>query len=259
MDELFTVLQASCEKDVDCTLLTELADRKNVIDPFLDHKIKGHATPHLFRFFMDGDNPAMLYKEHCTKKKWKPETDLVYGFKRGVDNKWAGSQWSFQPFRGSPNLQADDLIYEIAGIRILQKSWENTQNEWETQDEHTRVLKYARLRYWTDRLNEFEKRSEKDSGTVPLQSAFWHAPMPEKKDVLPVAPHVIDSSTRKPCFVGHTNDAPKPEFKPHEVIAVNNFVVFRVPDDYVAKGCTFWIGRVMERDDNRIHVKYWTP
>ncbi|GBG62610.1 hypothetical protein CBR_g31246 [Chara braunii] len=108
-------------------------------------------------------------------------------------------------------------------------------------------------------MKKFEHISQEESGTVPVQGAFWSDPMPDKQDLPLRAPHVLDSPPRKPCFVGYKKDAPKPEFKPHKSVAVNNFVVFRTPDENVAKGCTFWIGRVQKGDDNRICVKYWTP
>ncbi|GBG71352.1 hypothetical protein CBR_g8771 [Chara braunii] len=116
-----------------------------------------------------------------------------------------------------------------------------------------------RLNYWSENLKKFENISQEESGTAPLEGPLWPTPMPDTQDLPLRAPHVLDSPPRKPCFVGYKRDAPKPEFKPHDSVAVNNFVVFRAPDEYVEKGCTFWIGRVMERDDSRTHVKYWTP
>ncbi|GBG80516.1 hypothetical protein CBR_g30977 [Chara braunii] len=258
MDELFDVLQASYEEEVDCTLLTKIADWKTSIDPYIDHKIKGHATPHLFRFYMDGDNP-MMYKEFLTNKKWEPDTGPVYWFVKDTHNGRAGPQWGFQPCCESPNPLASDFVNGIAGVRVFHKSWENSQNQSVTQDEHTRAMKRRRLSYWTDHLKKFENISHEESGIMPLQGASWPAPMPDKQDLPSDAPHVLDSPPRKPCFVGYKKNALKPEFKPHEYVALNNFVVFRAPDEYVAKGCTFWIGGVQERDDNRIRVKYWTP
>ncbi|GBG69412.1 hypothetical protein CBR_g4107 [Chara braunii] len=258
MDELFDVLKASCEEEVDCTLLTEIADWKTAIDPYIDHKIKGHATPHLFRFYMDGDNLAMMYKEFCTDKKWESDTGPVYWFKRDALNGWAGPEWGFQPYRESPNPEAGDFVNGIAGLRVLHRSWENSQNHWETQDEHTRAMNCRRLNYWSDNLKKFENISQEESGTRPLEGPFWPTPMPDTQDLPLGAPHILNSPPRKPCFVGYKRDALKPEFKPHDSVAVNNFVVFRAPDEYVEKGCTFWIERVMERDDSRIRVKYWT-
>ncbi|GBG80184.1 hypothetical protein CBR_g30550 [Chara braunii] len=259
MEELFAVLQQSCEEQVECTQLMEMVDWKTTISPYLDNLISGHATPHLFCFYMEDDNPAMLYKAHCTDKNWGPEKGPVYWFKRSADKKWAGPEWGFEPRRESPDPASGDFTNGKAGLRVLVKTWKDAMNEWETQTIEERQLKTSRLRYWTERLTEFDNIEVEETRTVSLSFSFWPKPMPSDPSSEHSVPCILPQPFRKPCFVGHRKDAPKPEFDPYKAVELDDFVVLRAPDDHVQEGCIFWVARVIKKETTRIFVEYWRP
>ncbi|GBG88113.1 hypothetical protein CBR_g46602 [Chara braunii] len=197
MKELFAVLQQSCEEQVECTQLLEMVDWKTAISPYLDNLISGHATPHLFRFYMEDDNPAMLYKAHCTDKNWGLEKGPVYWFKRSADKKWAGPEWGFEPRRESPNPASGDFTNGKAGLRVLVKTWKDAMNEWETQTIEERQLKTSKLRYWTERLTEFDNIEVEETGTVDI-------PEDEDGEVVKLRKEL---EVLKPQVAGGTNES----------------------------------------------------
>jgi hypothetical protein len=87
MDELFRVVTDSQQAEQDrpkviCSHMREMAAWRGVVKPFLRKEMGGHTVPHLFRFFMAGDTPAMIYKDFCDDSQWLPEDGPSFLFAR---------------------------------------------------------------------------------------------------------------------------------------------------------------------------------
>ncbi|GBG77272.1 hypothetical protein CBR_g23601 [Chara braunii] len=151
-----------------------MADWKGAVKDFLDVRIGGYSTPHLFKFYMDGDNPAMVYKEHCNDSEWMPEGGAIYWFKRDRYGRWAGPSFPLEQFALKLNLDNGDFVKRRQGVSALVEEWKDERPEFEKHEEWKRQLEISRLDYWDKQSDMFNKlEQEKTSQPAPLSTPFW--------------------------------------------------------------------------------------
>ncbi|GBG90255.1 hypothetical protein CBR_g50433 [Chara braunii] len=236
MDELFAALRNSTKDEVDCKFINKMADWKGAVKNFFDMRIGGHFTPHLFKFYMDGDNPAMVYKEHCNDSEWLSEGGAIYWFKRDGYGRWAGPSFPLEPCGLKLNLDNEDFVKGRQGVSALVEEWKDKRPEFEKHEDWKRQLKTSHLDYWEKQLDMFNKlEQEKTSRPAPFSTPFWPTPMTGSVKEVKVELPIVHSPPRKQCFVGYKSDAPKLEFDPAKHVDIGSFVVMRAPDENADK------------------------